>query len=120
MRSATILVAAAVAVIASGLAATAGERGKASYYADFFEGRRTASGAVFRQDRMTAAHRDLPFGTRVMVTRTSGGRSVAVCITDRGPFVGGRIIDLSKAAARRLGMIRSGVVSVEVTVIGKC
>lgn len=119
MRSATILVAAAVAVIASGLAATAGERGKASYYADFFEGRRTASGAVFRQDRMTAAHRRLPFGTRVRVERPDG-RAVAVCITDRGPFVGGRIIDLSKAAARRLGMIRSGVVAVEVTVIGKC
>jgi rare lipoprotein A len=91
------------------------EKGKASYYADKFEGRKTASGATFHQNGLTAAHRTLPFGTKVKVTNTANGRSVKVKITDRGPFAEGRVIDLSKKAAKKIGMISTGVASVEVT-----
>lgn len=90
------------------------QTGKASYYADKFQGRRTASGEIFRQGKLTAAHRTLPFGTRVKVTNMANGRSVKVHINDRGPFVDGRIIDLSRKAARRLGMISTGVAPVEI------
>ncbi|MEC5147807.1 septal ring lytic transglycosylase RlpA family protein [Chitinophaga sp. 212800010-3] len=90
------------------------ETGKASYYADSFDGRKTASGEVFRQRRLTAAHRSLPFGTKVTVTNVSNGRSVKVRINDRGPFVTGRIIDLSHRAAAKLGMLNTGVANVEV------
>ena len=91
------------------------ENGKASYYADKFEGRRTASGETFHQNRLTAAHRTLPFGTKVKVTNVANGRSVKVRITDRGPFAEGRVIDLSKKAAKRIGMVNTGVAVVEVT-----
>jgi len=90
------------------------ENGKASYYADKFEGRKTASGEIFRQNGLTAAHRTLPFGTKVTVINISNGRSVKVRINDRGPFSEGRVIDLSKKAARRLGMLTTGVAVVEV------
>lgn len=91
------------------------EKGKASYYADKFEGRKTASGTIFHQNRLTAAHRTLPFGTKVKVTNIANGRSVKVKITDRGPFSEARIIDLSRKAAKKIGMINTGVASVEVT-----
>jgi rare lipoprotein A len=90
------------------------EKGKASYYADKFQGRKTASGEVFRQGKLTAAHRTLPFGTKVRVTNISNGRSVKVRINDRGPFVDGRVIDLSKKAAKRIGMVSTGVAAVEI------
>ncbi|WP_242692306.1 septal ring lytic transglycosylase RlpA family protein [Aridibaculum aurantiacum] len=90
------------------------ESGKASYYADKFNGRPTASGEIFRQSKRTAAHRTLPFGTRVIVVNQSNGKRVKVRINDRGPFVSGRIIDLSRKAARKLGMIQQGVVPVEI------
>ncbi|MGN8035402.1 septal ring lytic transglycosylase RlpA family protein [Chitinophaga sp. 22321] len=90
------------------------ETGKASYYADSFDGKRTASGETFRQRQLTAAHRTLPFGTRVTVINVSNGKSVKVRINDRGPFVPGRIIDLSHKAASKLGMINTGVANVEV------
>jgi len=90
------------------------ETGKASYYADSFDGKRTASGETFRQRQLTAAHRTLPFGTRVTVINVSNGKSVKVRINDRGPFVAGRIIDLSHKAASKLGMINTGVANVEV------
>ena len=80
--------------------------GVASYYAAKFDGRRTASGETFRNSDYTAAHRTLPFGTRVRVTR--GDRSVVVRINDRGPFTQGRVIDVSQAAARDLGLIGPG------------
>lgn len=92
--------------------------GEASYYADKFIGRTTASGERYDPDALTAAHRTLPFGTRVRVTRLSTSASVVVRINDRGPFVRGRIIDLSHAAARRLAMMREGVVAVSVEVLG--
>lgn len=90
------------------------ESGKASYYADKFQGRKTASGEIFRQRRMTAAHKTLPFGTKVKVTNLSNGRTIKVRINDRGPFVAGRIIDLSKKAARKLGMVNAGVSNVKI------
>lgn len=90
------------------------ESGKASFYADKFIGRKTASGTVFRQNRMTAAHKALPFGTKIKVINLSNGRKVKVRINDRGPFVEGRIIDLTKKAAKRLNMVNAGVVNVEI------
>ena len=92
----------------------AAEVGLASYYADRFHGRLTANGERYNRRALTAAHRDMPFGTRVVVTRLDDGRAVTVRINDRGPFVRGRIIDLSHAAAKKLGMLRLGVVKVRV------
>lgn len=94
-------------------------RGKASYYADEFEGETTANGETFDPSQMTAAHRDLPFGTRVRVTRIGAAeeQSVVVRINDRGPFKDNRIIDLSEAAARELGMMGKGVVEVRLDIV---
>jgi rare lipoprotein A len=88
--------------------------GIASYYAS---GSRTASGAAFNPDGLTAAHRSLPFGTRVRVTNRANGSSVIVTINDRGPFVGGRVIDLSRGAARAIGM--GGLAPVSLEVLGR-
>jgi rare lipoprotein A len=90
--------------------------GIASYY---WQGQKTATGARFNPHGMTAAHRTLPFGTRVRVTHLGSGKSVVVSINDRGPYIAGRIIDLSKGAAGVLGMHRQGVARVRVTVIGR-
>ena len=87
-----------------------GETGRAAYY----RGGRTASGEVSGPNGYTAAHRTLPFGTKVLVTNISNGRSVTVRINDRGPYGRGRIIDVSTAAARELGMIGSGTARVRV------
>lgn len=92
-------------------------RGKASYYADKFHGRRTANGELFDMNELTAAHKTLPFGTVVEVTNLVNNRSVVVRINDRGPFVAGRIIDLSKKAAEVIDMINAGVVEVEVRIL---
>ena len=92
--------------------------GKASYYGSRHHGKRTASGERFDQHALTAAHRTLPFGTRVRVTNLVNGRSVEVRINDRGPFHRRRVIDLSRVAAERLGMVRRGRVPVEVQVLG--
>lgn len=89
------------------------EKGKASFYADFFQGRKTANGETFRQRKKTAAHKTLPFGTKVKVRNLKNGKTITVRINDRGPFVEGRIIDLSRKAARKLGMVQDGVVQVE-------
>ncbi len=91
------------------------QTGKASWYGPGFHGRRTASGERFNQNVMTAAHRRLPFGTRVRVTSRQNGRSVVVRINDRGPFISGRIIDLSRASAHSLGL--AGLSSVTLTVL---
>lgn len=82
--------------------------GIASYYGKRFHGRRTANGERFNMNAMTAAHKTLPFGTRVRVTNPRNGKSVVVRINDRGPFVRGRTIDLSRAAASRIGIIQRG------------
>jgi len=90
----------------------------ASWYGEPFHGRRTASGERYDMHQLTAAHRTLPFGTVVRVTRRDSGARVEVRINDRGPFVRGRIIDLSYAAARRIGLDVDGVAPVEVVVVG--
>jgi rare lipoprotein A len=78
-----------------------------------------ASGGWFNPNAMTAAHKTLPFGTKVRVTNRNNGRSVVVTINDRGPYIKGRIIDLSKAAAKQVGMTASGIAPVSVTVLGR-
>jgi len=93
------------------------QRGKASWYGGKWHGRKTASGERFNKRALTAAHRKLPFGTIVVVTNLSNGRSVKVRINDRGPFIRGRIIDVSEAAARRLKMRGAGVVRCKLRVI---
>ena len=82
--------------------------GGVSYYADFFHGRTTASGAIYNKYELTAAHRELAFGTKVRVTDLKNNKSVIVTITDRGPFIKGRIIDLSLAAAKKIDLVRKG------------
>lgn len=93
--------------------------GVASWYGPGFHGNRTANGETYNQNALTAAHKSLPFGTRVRVTHTGTGRSIVVRINDRGPYIGGRIIDLSAAAARVLGMASSGVAPVRVEILGR-
>lgn len=93
------------------------QAGKASFYANRFHGRKTASGRPYRKDAYTAAHRTLQLGTWVRVTNTRNDRSVVVQINDRGPYVGRRIIDLSRAAASKIGMIRSGIAPVRLEVV---
>ncbi len=89
------------------------ESGLASWYGHDLTGKRTSSGARFNPMQLTCAHRTLPLGTRLLVTSQASGRSVVVTVNDRGPFGGGdRIIDLSRAAANRLGMVREGLNSV--------
>ncbi len=90
------------------------ETGTASFYGSRHHGKRTASGEPFNQHGLTAAHRTLPFGTRVQVTNLKNDRTVIVRINDRGPHTRGRLIDLSKAAAQQLDMIRSGTARVRV------
>ena len=92
--------------------------GVASWYGPGFGGQRTASGEKFNPKALTAAHPSLPFGTLVEVSRANGKKSVVVCITDRGPYVGGRAIDLSRAAARKLSMSYLGTTPVKIQVIG--
>jgi rare lipoprotein A len=93
-------------------------RGEATFYADKFEGRRTASGIPFRQNQMVAAHRDFPFGTVLRVTNTRNDRSVNVRVVDRGPFGAEQtIIDLSRRAAQQLGYIEAGRTPVQVEVL---
>jgi len=95
------------------------QTGMASYYAGDFIGRTTANGERFDMHALTAAHRTLPFNTRVKVTNLSNGLSVVVRINDRGPFRKGRIIDLSRAAAEKIGLIGPGTAEVELVVINQ-
>lgn len=93
------------------------QSGQASYYADKFNGRKTASGSTYRPGKRTAAHNTLPFGTIVRVTNPRNHRSVKVKITDRGPHAKGRVIDLSRKAARKIGLVQSGVAPVQLKVV---
>jgi rare lipoprotein A len=95
------------------------QEGKASYYAHKFHGRTTASGEIYDENKMTAAHKTLAFGTMVRVTSLVNGNVVTVKINDRGPFVEGRIIDLSFRAAGELDMIAAGVIKVRTEVLRK-
>ncbi|RMF30727.1 MAG: septal ring lytic transglycosylase RlpA family protein [Bacteroidetes bacterium] len=93
--------------------------GQASYYHDKFHGTKTASGETYNKNDLTAAHKTLPFGTMVKVTRLDNNKSVTVRINDRGPFDPGRIIDLSRRAAEEIGLIQDGVARVKVEVVSK-
>lgn len=93
------------------------ERGQASFYADRYQSRKTASGERYDHGKRTAAHKTLPFGTRVKVTNTKNNKTVVVKINDRGPFVKGRIIDLSKSAFSRIGNTSAGILPVTLEVI---
>ena len=94
------------------LNAQSAQKGKASFYARKFHGRKTASGERLHNDSLTCAHRTYPFGTKLTVYNPANGRSVVVKVTDRGPFVRGRIIDLSWRAAKELGIIAQGIATV--------
>jgi rare lipoprotein A len=93
------------------------QTGKASFYADKFEGHPTASGEKYKHNKLTAAHKTLPFGTVVRVTNLANGSTVEVKINDRGPYIEGRVIDLSKSAAEKLGFINLGVTDVKLEVV---
>ena len=93
------------------------ESGKASYYAMKFQSKKTASGELYDRAKNTAAHKKLPFGTKVRVTNIKNNRSVIVKINDRGPFVKGRIVDLSSSAFSRLANLGAGVIEVKIEVI---
>jgi rare lipoprotein A len=108
-----LLTGAAAMVPALTFAETNTFSGKAAYYGDNYKGK-TASGQIYDGAKFTAAHKTLPFGTRLRVTDTRTGRSVIVVVNDRGPFTPGRVIDLSLAAATSLGMIARGVIPVSV------
>jgi rare lipoprotein A len=107
---ATLLVLPLTAMDASAMNQT----GIASYYGSKFHGRKTASGERFSNSAMTAAHRSAPFGSQLKVTNIANGRSVVVRVNDRGPFVRGRVVDVSAVAARQLGMTGRGLARVRV------
>lgn len=104
-----IFVLTAFCITMNAQAETVFQQGKASYYGKAHHGKKTASGKRFNMHAMTAAHRSLPFETQLKVTSKDTGKSVIVTINDRGPYAGGRILDLSQEAARQLGMIKQGV-----------
>ena len=91
--------------------------GFSSYYAHKFHGRPTASGEIFDMNGLTAAHRELPLGTVIRVTHMGNGRKVTVKVNDRGPFIEGRILDLSLGAAKKLGMVQEGVAKVMIEIV---
>lgn len=93
------------------------ETGVASWYGGKFHGRKTASGEKYNQNKMTAAHKTLPFGTKVRVKNLENGKSAVVQVNDRGPFKKGRVIDLSRAAAKKLDMLQTGTAKVRIKVM---
>jgi rare lipoprotein A len=104
--------------VAATAAQPAFQEGIASWYGPGFHGRRTSSGETYNQYDLTAAHRTLPLGTWAVVTNLDNGRSVRVWVNDRGPYIVGRVIDMSYGAAYELGMIESGTVPVRIVVLG--
>jgi rare lipoprotein A len=119
MPKTTIAIAAAclslaAPVLAPSTAQAFTQTGIGSYYGSELHGRRTASGERFNQSAMTAAHRTAPFGTRLKVTNLTNGRSVLVRVNDRGPFVRGRVVDISAGAARQIGMHGRGLARVRI------
>ena len=112
-----------ISTLALSLAACGGSKsaftqsGQGSYYADKFAGKPTASGTPYRPGKLTAAHNTLPFGTKIKVTNVKTGRSVKVTVNDRGPHVKGRIVDLSKKAANKIGLVDAGVAPVQLKVV---
>ncbi len=95
------------------------QKGEASWYGPGFNGKKTASGEIFDMNKLTAAHRKLPFGTKVKVTNLNNNKSVTVRINDRGPYKKSRVIDLSRKAAIQIGLVKSGVAPVKIEVLKK-
>lgn len=95
------------------------QTGKASYYADKFHGRKTTSGELYDKRKFTAAHKTLPFNTLVKITSKKNSKSVIVRVNDRGPHVKDRVIDLSRVAAEKIDLVKHGIASVTLTVVGK-
>lgn len=93
------------------------DSGEASFYANMHQGKKTANGELYKHELKTAAHKTMPFGSKVKVTNVDNGKSVVVRINDRGPFVRGRIIDLSKSAFSSIGHTSQGLIDVEIEVI---
>ncbi|MEO8171859.1 MAG: septal ring lytic transglycosylase RlpA family protein [Sediminibacterium sp.] len=91
------------------------ETGMASYYAETYNGKKTANGEIYNSSSLTAAHKKLPFGTKVKVTNLTNGKTVKVRVNDRGPFVAGRIIDLTRAAAKKIDMVTAGIAKVKIS-----
>lgn len=108
-----------ILLLAANLSLVAQTRGKASYYSSRLHGRRTSDGNRYHRDSLTCAHRSYPFGTYIRVRNLANDKEVIVKVTDRGPHVRGRIIDLSYAAAKEIGLIAQGVGSVEITKLNK-
>ena len=115
----TALILAAATMLLPSNASAQTTTGTASYYSKRSTGSRTASGERLHHDSLTCAHRTYPFGTRLKVTHQGNGKSVIVRVTDRGPFIRGRIVDLSWGAARELGMLGQGIAKVSVEVLPK-
>jgi rare lipoprotein A len=113
----TLIFALNLSAFASGTGKT--QTGTASWYGTKYHGKRSSNGEIYNKNKMTAAHPSLPFGTEVKVTNLSNNQVVVVRITDRGPFSKHRIIDLSEAAARKIGMIRSGTAKVTMEILSK-
>jgi rare lipoprotein A len=119
-KTSLVMVAALLATISSSaFAAKPGqiENGIASYYHDSLHGNKTASGQIYDKNKISAAHKSLPLGTRVRVTDLRTGKSIEARVNDRGPFVKGRIIDLSRKAAKELGLLKKGITKVKVEVL---
>lgn len=114
IKKAITLVAAVFVILAT---AAAQDTGNATYYADYFHGKKASDGTLYHRDSMTCAHKTYPFGTLLRVRNKKNGNEVYVTVTDRGPFRRGCIVDLSRAAAEQLDMIASGVVPVEVELV---
>jgi rare lipoprotein A len=110
--------AASAPAAAAAAASSATETGKIAWYGKKFAGRKTASGEAFNPEALTMAHKTLPFGTLVKVTNPKNNKSVTLRVNDRGPTQADRIGDVSYAAARRLGMLKSGVIEAELAVVG--
>jgi len=120
LTAAVLAFASAGATVATTEVVYAGSKasaGTASYYGKRFHGRTTANGERFNMNAMTAAHKSLPFGTKVKVTNRNNGKSVIVRINDRGPYHGNRVIDLSRGAAAKIGMLNSGTARVSIQVL---
>jgi rare lipoprotein A len=93
------------------------KNGIASYYNDKHHNKKTASGVIYNRDSLTCAHKTLPFGTKLLVTNLSNNKKITVVVTDRGPFIKGRTLDLSYAAANSIGMIKKGIQKVNYEII---
>ena len=111
------LLAALVMIVCQKCITPTSEVGLASFYSDKFEGKITASGQVYAQRKLTAAHRTIPFNTRIRVTNLKNNRVIIVIVNDRGPFAKDRILDLSKAAAIKLGFIKNGTTKIMLEIL---